>query len=224
MPFKRLQWPIYTKILGLGSLCSVFLLIAKVALTSCEVGFKGKRWFWSGVNSKRGGEGKRKSNSIFFGGKIGLWGTDNDNYLIVDACPNAMEIWKAIKRLKQGESINVQDLETNLCWEFGNFTSQEDDEPEEQESKAHYMFMEKIQELTPDAADNFGPIFDDKPLQKVHNSDDDYNVFANERHHLEQPESVNDTYLMEQGDTYITHDSSYMSNNGEEADQDDQML
>ncbi|GJR34958.1 hypothetical protein Tco_1210642 [Tanacetum coccineum] len=30
----------------------------------------------------------------------------------VDACPNAMEMWKAIERLKQGESINVQDLET----------------------------------------------------------------------------------------------------------------
>ncbi|GKE29221.1 ribonuclease H-like domain-containing protein [Tanacetum coccineum] len=41
-------------------------------------------------------------------------GIDNDIDSIVDACPNACEIWKAIKRLKQGESINVQDLETNL--------------------------------------------------------------------------------------------------------------
>nr|GEX37342.1 hypothetical protein [Tanacetum cinerariifolium] len=32
---------------------------------------------------------------------------------------------KAIKRLKQGESINVQDLETNLYWEFGKFTSRD---------------------------------------------------------------------------------------------------
>nr|GFB29850.1 hypothetical protein [Tanacetum cinerariifolium] len=40
-----------------------------------------------------------------------------------DACPNACEMWKAIERLKQGESINVQDLETNLFWEFGKFTS-----------------------------------------------------------------------------------------------------
>ncbi|GJS18711.1 hypothetical protein Tco_0413183 [Tanacetum coccineum] len=30
---------------------------------------------------------------------------------------------KAIERLKQGESINVQDLEINLYWEFGKFTS-----------------------------------------------------------------------------------------------------
>nr|GEY36963.1 Gag-Pol polyprotein [Tanacetum cinerariifolium] len=43
----------------------------------------------------------------------------------VDACPNACEMWKVIERLKQGESINVQDLETNLYWEFGKFTSQD---------------------------------------------------------------------------------------------------
>nr|GEW72669.1 hypothetical protein [Tanacetum cinerariifolium] len=52
-------------------------------------------------------------------------GIDNDIYSTVDACPNACEMWKAIKRLKQGESINVQDLETNLYWEFGKFTSQD---------------------------------------------------------------------------------------------------
>ncbi|GKA49071.1 hypothetical protein Tco_0742029 [Tanacetum coccineum] len=176
---------------------------------------------------------------------------------------------KAIERLKQGESINVQDLETNLYWEFGKFTSclpsskpsyslhshsstksqqaatrnrgkaivnsskptydQEptmvakddemskdkeidklmalislsfkkiykptnknlephqtlvekiriilqgltklnaeqagwrddtDDEPEDQELGAHYIYMAQIQEVTPDAADNSGPIFD----------------------------------------------------------------
>nr|GEV45906.1 putative ribonuclease H-like domain-containing protein [Tanacetum cinerariifolium] len=75
-----------------------------------------------------------------------------------------------------------------------------------------------------DVVDNSGPIFDTKPLQKVHNSDDDYNVFANKRQHSEIPKSVNDLYLVEQGDTNITFDSSYMSNNGEEAAQDDQML
>nr|GEV94869.1 hypothetical protein [Tanacetum cinerariifolium] len=47
-------------------------------------------------------------------------------YELVDACPNACEMWKAIKRLKQGELINVQDLETNLYWEFRKFTSQDD--------------------------------------------------------------------------------------------------
>ncbi|GJU69528.1 hypothetical protein Tco_1255787 [Tanacetum coccineum] len=39
--------------------------------------------------------------------------------------PNALKMWKAIERLKQGESINVQDLETNLYREFGKFTSRD---------------------------------------------------------------------------------------------------
>ncbi|GJY75623.1 hypothetical protein Tco_0480739 [Tanacetum coccineum] len=68
-----------------------------------------------------------------------------------------------------------------------------DDKPEDQELEAHYLYMEKIQEVTPDAADNPGPIVDVDPLQKVKH-DDDYNVFANDRQHPEQPESVNDTY------------------------------
>nr|GFA06778.1 hypothetical protein [Tanacetum cinerariifolium] len=55
--------------------------------------------------------------------QIILTGIDNDIYSTVDACSNACEMWKAIERLKQGESINVQDLETDLYWEFGKFTS-----------------------------------------------------------------------------------------------------
>ncbi|GJU71211.1 hypothetical protein Tco_1262616, partial [Tanacetum coccineum] len=227
--------------------------------------------------------------------KIIFTGIDNDIYSTVDACPNEMNMWKAIEWLKQGNSINIQDLETNLYWEFGKFTSQEggslesyylsfykmisvychqsssecpiltstktrmaevcehkpkvvvDDDaslkekeidklmalilisfkkiykptnnnlktssntrnlnidntlrsnkgtwhvarecqkPKRakdsayhkekmlmyQELEVHYMFTAKIQEVTLDAADNYGPIFDDEPLQKVHNSDDE---------------------------------------------------
>ncbi|GKC17655.1 hypothetical protein Tco_1014437 [Tanacetum coccineum] len=246
--------------------------------------------------------------------QIVLTRIDNDIYSTVDACPNATEMWKVIKRLRQGESINVQDLETNLYWEFRKFTSQKepevvaDDDSSSKEKEIDKLMAlismsfkkiykptnnnlrtlsntrntnidntprtnrgtgydrqtgsmiirgqlmhvakewkklkrakdlayheEKIMmykqkearmqlKVTPDASDNSGPIFDAEPLQKVHNSDDDYNVFANERQHPKQPESVNDTYLVEQGDPNITHDLSDMSNNGEEADQDDQML
>ncbi|GJV40253.1 hypothetical protein Tco_1418693 [Tanacetum coccineum] len=38
--------------------------------------------------------------------QIILTGIYNDIYSTVDACPNACKIWKAIERLKQGESIN----------------------------------------------------------------------------------------------------------------------
>nr|GEY50033.1 hypothetical protein [Tanacetum cinerariifolium] len=58
--------------------------------------------------------------------QIILTGIYNDIYSTVDACLNAYEMWKAIERLKQGESINVQDLKTNLYWEFGKFTSQDE--------------------------------------------------------------------------------------------------
>ncbi|GJT19982.1 retrovirus-related pol polyprotein from transposon TNT 1-94 [Tanacetum coccineum] len=99
-----------------------------------------------------------------------------------------------------------------------------DDEPDNQELEAHYLYMGKIQEVTTDVADNSGPIFDTKPLQKVQNDNDNYNVFANNREHPEQRESVNDTYLEEQGDTNITIDSLDMSTNGETVDQDDNDL
>nr|GFC97810.1 hypothetical protein [Tanacetum cinerariifolium] len=71
--------------------------------------------------------------------QIILTGIDNDIYSTVDACPNACEMCKAIDRLKQSESINVQDLETNLLWEFGKFTSQDGESLE-----SYYSRMEKV--------------------------------------------------------------------------------
>ncbi|GJY47966.1 hypothetical protein Tco_0437922 [Tanacetum coccineum] len=48
--------------------------------------------------------------------QIILTGIDNDVYSTVDACTNACEIWKAIERLKQGESINMMnELVRNQC-------------------------------------------------------------------------------------------------------------
>ncbi|GJS36816.1 hypothetical protein Tco_0535198 [Tanacetum coccineum] len=298
--------------------------------------------------------------------QIILTGIDNDIYSTVDACPNACEMWKAIERLKQGESINVQDLETNLYWEFGKFTSRdgeslesyysrfvtlvkqsqelktvsyyklydilkqhqsevneiiaerlaqieenqlltllhlhqeptmvaEDDEISKEkeidklmalislsfkkiykptnnnlrtssntsranqdntsrinkgtreyghvskecqnqngqrmqlitrrrcycELEAHYMYMAKIQEVAPDAADNSGPIFDVEQLKKVQNDDDNYNVFDNDREHPEQPESVNEPYPVKQDEHNIIIDSLDMSYDREQDDQDD---
>nr|GEX03411.1 hypothetical protein [Tanacetum cinerariifolium] len=129
-----------------------------------------------------------------------------------------------IERLKQGESINVQDLETNLYWEFGKFTSQDgeslesyysrfykmmnelvrnqrdvtnhqvnvqddtDDEPDDQELEARYMYMAQIQEVTQDVVDNSRPIFDSKPLQKKmsHNVIMDSLDMRYDREHVDQ--------------------------------------
>ncbi|GKG44881.1 hypothetical protein Tco_0486319, partial [Tanacetum coccineum] len=42
-----------------------------------------------------------------------------------------------------------------------------DGESEEHELEAHYMYMAQIQEVTPDQVDNYGPIFDDEPMNKL---------------------------------------------------------
>nr|GFC78961.1 retrotransposon protein, putative, unclassified [Tanacetum cinerariifolium] len=76
--------------------------------------------------------------------QIILTGIDNDIYSTVDDCPNACEMWKAIERLKQGESINVQDLKTNLYWEFRKFTSQDGESLELYYSRFYKMMNELI--------------------------------------------------------------------------------
>nr|GEY70870.1 hypothetical protein [Tanacetum cinerariifolium] len=95
----------------------------------------------------------------------------------------------------------------------------DDDELEDQELEAHYMYMAQLQEVSPDAADS-GPIFDDEPLQKVSN-DDHYNVFAIESAHLEQYKSVPDTYPIKQDAHNVIIDLLDMSYDRVEIDQND---
>nr|GEX61491.1 hypothetical protein [Tanacetum cinerariifolium] len=92
----------------------------------------------------------------------------------------------------------------------------DDDELEDRELEAHYMYMAQLQEVYPDAADS-GPIFDDEPLQKV-STDDHYNVFAMESKHPEQSESVHDTYPTDQDAHNVIIDSLDMSYDREEID------
>ncbi|GJY81735.1 gag-pol polyprotein [Tanacetum coccineum] len=79
--------------------------------------------------------------------QIILTGIDNDIYSTVDACPNACEMWKVVERLKQGESINVQDLETNLYWEFRKFTSRDGESLELYYSR-FYKMMNDLSEIS----------------------------------------------------------------------------
>nr|GEW20386.1 hypothetical protein [Tanacetum cinerariifolium] len=73
-------------------------------------------------------------------------------------------------------------------------------------------------EVTPDAADDSGPIFDSEPLQKVSNNDN-YNVFSIESEHPEQSHFVNDTYLVEQDEHNVINNSLDMSYDREQIDQ-----
>ncbi|GJW76028.1 retrovirus-related pol polyprotein from transposon TNT 1-94 [Tanacetum coccineum] len=89
-----------------------------------------------------------------------------------------------------------------------------DEEIDEQELEAHYSFMAKIQEV-------FLTMMKSvllSALEQVQNNDEN-NVFANERRHSEQPESINDTYVLEKDDSNVTPDSSNICNNDNQVDQ-----
>ncbi|GKF93507.1 hypothetical protein Tco_0280226, partial [Tanacetum coccineum] len=85
--------------------------------------------------------------------------------------------------------VNVDGDRENV--EQADWKDNTDDESDDQELEAHYMCMAQLQEVTPDPIDNSRPIFDDEPMHKVQNNKDNYNVFAMENKHPEQPESSN---------------------------------
>nr|GFC58801.1 hypothetical protein [Tanacetum cinerariifolium] len=100
--------------------------------------------------------------------------------------------WKKMLLCKQ-EETGIQ-----LNAEQADWRDDIDDESEDQELEAHYMYMAQLQEVSPDAAD-YGPIFN------VSNNDH-YNVFAIESEHPEQSESVHDTYPIEQNEHNVLID------------------
>ncbi|GJU60987.1 hypothetical protein Tco_1238753 [Tanacetum coccineum] len=106
----------------------------------------------------------------------------------------------------QSIGLQVQEMETS-----SGIVS--DEEIEKKELEAHYGFMAKIQEVLPAESSSI-----DTPLEQVQNHDAS-NVFANERRHSEQPESINDTYVLEKDDSNVTPDSSNICNNDNQVDQ-----
>nr|GEW35212.1 hypothetical protein [Tanacetum cinerariifolium] len=113
-----------------------------------------------------------------------------------------------------------EEAEIQLNGEQVDWRDDTDDESEDQELEAHYMCMAQIKEVTPDAANEFGPIFDTEPVQKVQNNSN-YNVFAIECEHHEQSKSVHDTYPIEQDKHNVIIDSLDMSYDREQIDQND---
>nr|GFA06372.1 hypothetical protein [Tanacetum cinerariifolium] len=120
--------------------------------------------------------------------QIILTGIDNDIYSIVDACPNASEIANQYNssRINKGTGyenqkiVDVAGARENV--EQADWRHDTDDEPDDQEFEVHYMYMAQLQEVTPDATNNSGPIFDSEPFQK--DDDDDDDDLANERDFL----------------------------------------
>ncbi|GJX04691.1 hypothetical protein Tco_0190607 [Tanacetum coccineum] len=77
------------------------------------------------------------------------------------------------------------------------------------------MYMAKIQEVL---NANSGPTYDVEPLEQVQ-SNDEYNVFATERQHSEQPKIIYDIYVVETVDSNVISNSSVMCDNEGKADQ-----
>ncbi|GJW14755.1 hypothetical protein Tco_0018888 [Tanacetum coccineum] len=71
-----------------------------------------------------------------------LTGIGDEIYSTVDACNTANEMWTAIERLQQGESLNIQDVKTNLFWEFGKFTSRDGESMESYYSRFYKLMNE----------------------------------------------------------------------------------
>nr|GFB66931.1 hypothetical protein [Tanacetum cinerariifolium] len=85
--------------------------------------------------------------------------------------------------------------------ELYDWLANTDEEVDEQELKAHYSYMAKIQEVP--TADP-GPY--SEPVEQVQN-EARYNVFANHLQLSEQSESVSNTCLVETDDSSVTLDS-----------------
>ncbi|GJZ75103.1 hypothetical protein Tco_0639568 [Tanacetum coccineum] len=67
--------------------------------------------------------------------------------------------------LSQGKNLLCKQEEAGVVIEANtaDWKDDTDDESEEQELEAHYMYMAQLQEVTPDSVDNSGPIFDMRP-------------------------------------------------------------
>ncbi|GKC32669.1 hypothetical protein Tco_1039963, partial [Tanacetum coccineum] len=116
--------------------------------------------------------------------------------------PNQCESEQALKCPLQAEQADwLEDLEDT------------DEEIDEQELEAHYSYMAKIQEVSPAESSST-----DTPLEQVQNHDEN-DVFANVRRHSEQPESINDTYVLEKDDSNVIPDSSNICTNDNQVDQ-----
>nr|GEU89370.1 retrovirus-related Pol polyprotein from transposon TNT 1-94 [Tanacetum cinerariifolium] len=158
-------------------------------------------------------------------------GTGYDNQRIVNVAGARENIARECQKPKRAKDAAYHKEKMLLCKEEeagfqlnaeqADWRDDTNDKPKDQELEAHYMYMAQIQEVTPDPADNSGPIFDTKPLQNVQNNDN-YNVFAIESEHPEQSKSVHNTYPIEQDEHNVIIDSLDMSYGREQIDQNDE--
>nr|GFB49696.1 hypothetical protein [Tanacetum cinerariifolium] len=71
-----------------------------------------------------------------------------------------------------GFNATTEEARIQLNAKQADWKDDTNDESDDQELEAHYMYMAKVQEVSPDAVDS-GPIFDTEPKQKIDQNDED---------------------------------------------------
>ncbi|GJV87366.1 hypothetical protein Tco_1531304 [Tanacetum coccineum] len=138
---------------------------------------------------------------------------------IIERASHEQELKMTLKKLSerqlQIQQCKVQEVQSSVT-SSGDETSSgivSDEEIDKQELEAHYSYMAKIQEVSPEESSSTG-----QPLEQVQNHDES-NVYDNVRRHSEQPESINDTYVLKKDDSNVTPDSSNICTNDNQVDQ-----
>ncbi|GJY50000.1 hypothetical protein Tco_0439956 [Tanacetum coccineum] len=85
--------------------------------------------------------------------------------------------------------------------------------------KEKMLLCKQVKKGVPLQVPTADSVTDTEPLEQVQ-YDAEYNVFANERHHSEQPKFIGNTCVVEKVDSNVIPDSPNMCNNDIQSDQD----
>ncbi|GJX01970.1 hypothetical protein Tco_0185883 [Tanacetum coccineum] len=123
---------------------------------------------------------------------------EDEIYSTVDACNTAKEMWTAIERLQQGESLNVQDVKTNLFWEFGKFTSRDGESMESYYSR----FYKLMNELTRNNLQVSTMQVNVQFLQQLQPEWSRFVTIVKQKEEIDKPESANPLALLAAAQPY----------------------
>nr|GEU77627.1 hypothetical protein [Tanacetum cinerariifolium] len=105
-----------------------------------------RSWFLRYIDTRPNGDALRKC--IFSGPYkpttvlVQTVDATDDSLAILE---HTTEMWEAIERLQQGESLNIQDVKANLFWKFGKFTSPDGETMESCYTRFYKPMNEMIQ-------------------------------------------------------------------------------
>ncbi|GJU03935.1 integrase, catalytic region, zinc finger, CCHC-type containing protein [Tanacetum coccineum] len=91
----------------------------------------------------------------------GIWG------MFPRECQKPKRVKDAAYHKEKMLLCKQEEAGVQLNAEQADWKDDTDDESDDQELEAHYMYMAQLQEVTPDPVDNSGPIFDDEPTHKL---------------------------------------------------------